>query len=315
MGKRRKKKYRIKWKNIIILLIFLYVIFFASAKIIKTVNNLINKPKTEEKKEQPKPSPSSKPSPIPPSEMDQKLAELNNIQNTIDYFNNDFIDRYLAYKNNNPNLEIIQIIKDVNMNLDQEPYEFKIPARNTNTEKVLVNKYYYLEEDYVPNNLQAISIMYALSNMRMVNTAKDAFENMAKAAKEEKLNIVAMSTYRSYSYQVNLYNRYTRQDGKAKADTYSGRPGHSEHQTGLAVDVYNKKEDYTNFEKTPEFTWMQQHAHEYGFILRFPKDKENETGYEYEAWHYRYVGIDMATYIHENNISLEEYYATKIKDW
>jgi len=122
-----------------------------------------------------------------------------------------------------------------------------------------------------------------------------------------------MSTYRSYDYQVDLYNRYVKEDGKNAADTYSGRPGHSEHQTGLAVDVFNNKETYTNFEKTKEFTWMQNHAHEYGFILRFPKDKVNETGYEYESWHYRYVGKKIAKYIKENNISFEEYYATKIK--
>ena len=89
-----------------------------------------------------------------------------------------------------------------------------------------------------------------------------------------------MSTYRSYDYQVDLYNRYVKSDGKEAADTYSGRPGHSEHQTGLAVDVFNNNETYTNFEKTKEFEWMQEHAHEYGFILRFPKDKEKETGYK-----------------------------------
>ena len=201
------------------------------------------------------------------------------------------------------------------MNLDKPPYEYTIPAKNLNTDTLLVNKYYYLKEDYVPNDLQAISRKYALSNMRMVGTAKESFENLSAAAQAENLNIIAMSTYRSYTYQVNLYNRYKKQDGEAKADTYSGRPGHSEHQTGLAVDVYNKENNYTNFGKTKEFEWMQQHAHEYGFILRFPKDKEKETGYEYESWHYRYVGVEVATYIHDNNITLEEYHATKIKDW
>ena len=149
----------------------------------------------------------------------------------------------------------------------------------------------------------------------MVNVAKDAFESLSAAAQKEDLNIIAMSTYRSYTYQVNLYNRYKKQDGEAKADTYSGRPGQSEHQTGLAVDVYNKEEDYTKFHKTKEFLWMKDHAHEYGFILRFPEGKENETGYTYESWHYRYVGKDIAKYIKEHDISFEEYYATIIKDW
>ena len=198
------------------------------------------------------------------------------------------------------------------MNLDLEKYEQKQPAKYQNTEKILVNKYYYLEQDYIPENLEIIDSKYAINNMKMVKVAKEAFENLSSDAKKENLNIIAMSTYRSYNYQVNLYNRYVQQDGKENADTYSGRPGHSEHQTGLAADVYNKTETYTNFEKTKEYEWMQNHAHEYGFILRFPKDKVDETGYQFESWHYQYVGLEAAKYIKEHNISFEEYYATII---
>ena len=201
------------------------------------------------------------------------------------------------------------------MNLDLEPYKDIKEAKNLNTNIILVNKYYNLKENYVPDNLENISTRYALNNMKLVSEAKNAFEEMAKAAEKEKLKIIAMSTYRSYNYQVNLYNKYAKSDGKEKADTYSGRAGHSEHQTGLAADVYNGKTNYTNFESTKEFDWMQEHAHEYGFILRFPKDKEDETGYIYESWHYRYVGKEIAKYIHEHKISYEEYYATVIKDW
>ena len=102
-------------------------------------------------------------------------------------------------------------------------------------------------------------------------------------------------------------------DGKEKADTYSARPGHSEHQTGLAVDVYNGNDDYNNFENTKEYKWMQKNAHKYGFILRYPKHKEKETTYQYESWHYRYVGEKIATYIKEHNISFEEYYVQFIE--
>ena len=121
-----------------------------------------------------------------------------------------------------------------------------------------------------------------------------------------------MSSYRSYQYQYNLYNRYVNTDGIEAADTYSARPGYSEHQTGLAVDVYNGKEDFTNFEKTKEYNWMQDNAYKFGFILRFPKDKVLETGYQYESWHYRYVGKEIAKYIHDNNLCFEEYYATHL---
>ena len=110
---------------------------------------------------------------------------------------------------------------------------------------------------------------------------------------------------------MNLYDNYVATDGKEAADTYSARAGYSEHQTGLAVDIYNKVLPYTSFEETEEFTWMQENAYKYGFILRFPKDKTNITGYQYESWHYRYVGKEVAKEIHENNLTLEEYLAKK----
>ena len=294
----------------ILLLIVVGLIIFGTIKGTTSLIKLITTPKKEEVVEKPKDKVIHKEK----TDKEIKLEKLENINTTIDFFKEDYLDRYIEYKEKNPNLTTLQVIKNVNMHLDQEPYTFKLEAKYLNTENVLVNKHYYLPEDYVPENLESISRNYALSNMRMVKVAKEAFEEMAESAKQENLNVVAMSTYRSYNYQINLYNRYVKEDGKEKADTYSGRPGHSEHQSGLAVDVYNKKEDYTNFERTKEFTWMQEHAHEYGFILRFPKDKENETGYQYESWHYRYVGKNAAAYIHENNISFEEYYATIIKD-
>ena len=306
---KRKKKIRIKKKNCLLLIIILFISIFTIGKISNHFKNNNKKENTIQKRET---------TPIKEevkTEDEIKLEELNNIHKEIDYFNMGYVNRYISYKEKNPTLPIIQVIKDVNMQLDHNHYEDIIPAKNLNTEKILVNKYYYLKDDYVPNNLENLSTQYAISNMKMVKVAKEAFERMAKEAYKENLKIVAMSTYRSYNYQVNLWNKYAKQDGKEKADTYSGRAGHSEHQTGLAVDVYNEKENYTSFEKTKEFKWMQEHAHEYGFILRFPKEKEKETGYQYESWHYRYVGIDIATYIKENNISFEEYYATVIKDW
>lgn len=290
------KTKKLKKKNFTLFIISLIIISIGIFNGINLVNNKSNKEskqvinKTSSKK--------------------KKLEKLNNINKKISYFNEEYLDRYIAYKEKNKDLNDKQIIKNVNMNLDKKFYENKKEAINQNTELVLVNKYNYLKEDFIPENLQSINSNYALGNMKLVSYAKEAFEKLSHAAKQEKLNIIAMSTYRSYNYQVNLYNRYVENDGKEAADTYSGRPGHSEHQTGLAVDVYNIKETYTNFENTKEFTWMQEHAHEYGFILRFPKDKVNETGYQYESWHYRYVGKDIAKYIKDNKISFEEYCAT-----
>ena len=132
---------------------------------------------------------------------------------------------------------------------------------------------------------------------------------MASAAKEEGYTIRAVSTYRSYSYQNTLYNNYANRDGYEKADTYSARPGYSEHQTGLAVDVDNAKISYTSFGQTKEFAWMKENAHKYGYILRYTKENEFITGYMNEPWHYRYVGVEIATKMKNENISsYEEYY-------
>lgn len=308
MGTVVKRKVKIKKKNLTIFLVFIMFLSFSIYEIGYVIYKVVttsSKPVEVEKKEKKKVTTIKK-----KTNEDADLKELDNIDQKITYFRNENIDRYLAYKRENPSLSTIQVIKNVNMNLDLTPYEDTIKAINLNTNAILVNKYYYLDEDYVPDNLEKISSRYALSGMKLVSEAKDAFEDMARDASKEDLTIVAMSTYRSYSYQVNLYNRYKRADGIEKADSYSGRPGHSEHQTGLAVDVYNADEDYTNFENTDEFKWMKKHAHEYGFILRFPKSKEHETGYIYESWHYRYVGKEIAKYIKENNITLEEYIAT-----
>lgn len=304
-----KRKIRIKKKNfalfILFIMIFTFAIYQIGFVIVKLITTTEDKTKTEEKVKKKTPSKKNL------SKYEQKLEKLNNVNEKVSYFKKENIDRYLSYKENNKDLSNIQIIKDVNMNLDLTAYEDSLDAINLNREDILVNKYYRLSKDYVPNNLKTLSKRYALAGMQMVDYAKDSYEEMARAAEKEDLTITALSTYRSYDYQVNLYNRYKRKDGTEKTDTYSGRPGHSEHQTGLAVDVYNSEKDYTNFERTDEYKWMQEHAHEYGFILRFPKDKEQETGYQFESWHYRYVGKKIAKYIKDNNISFEEYIATK----
>jgi D-alanyl-D-alanine carboxypeptidase len=171
----------------------------------------------------------------------------------------------------------------------------------------LVNKNNKLTSDYIPNDLENISLEYSCENKQLRYEAKNAFEKMAKRAKEDGYNIIAVSTYRSYEYQEKLYNNYVKDKGKYYADLASARAGHSEHQTGLAVDVANTSLDYDNFEQTKEFNWMINNSYKYGFILRYPKAKFHITGFKYEPWHYRYVGIDIATYIYENNITLEEY--------
>lgn len=173
---------------------------------------------------------------------------------------------------------------------------------------VLVNKEYKLPENYVPSKLELISNEFANENKYLREEAKIAFETLSKEAKNLGYRVVAVSTYRDYEYQDKLYNMYVQEKGIDYADKCSARPGHSEHQTGLAVDVEGSNRDYDEFENSKEFVWMKENAYKYGFILRYPKGKEKITGFKYEPWHYRYVGLDTAKTIHDENLTLEEYY-------
>ena len=249
----------------------------------------------------------------PQDEKKEKLELLNNIDKKIDYFHYTYLDRYTDYKEKNPSLSDIDIITRVNLNLDQPFYQNTRQSNRLNQLTILVNKYIYLPEDYIPNNLTTISTEFSSSTRQLVYEAKEAFEKMATAAKEQGYTIRAISAYRSYEYQKGLYDSYVQKDGITIADTYSARPGHSEHQTGLVVDIDNGETDYNNFESTKEFEWMETNAQNYGYILRYPKEKKDITGYDYESWHYRYVGKDIATFIKNNNLTFDEYYARYIE--
>lgn len=249
------------------------------------------------------------------SNDNKKKGKEKNTEEKISYYKPEYKDRYNKYRKENKDLSNEQVIIDVNIGLDYNYYENSKPSKNLNKETILVNKYNYLQQDYIPNNLENISTEYARSGMSLVNYAKDAFEDLAKAAKKEGMSIIAMSSYRSYKYQYNLYNKYKAQDGEEVADTYSARPGYSEHQTGLAVDflLYENNEFYEDQKmkghKVLEI--VRDNAYKFGFIIRYPEGKENITGYGYEPWHLRYIdNVEIAKYIKENNLCLEEYLDT-----
>lgn len=186
------------------------------------------------------------------------------------------------------------------------------PAEETGL-MILVNKEYYLSRDYVPDDLAPIRYYAADRSPEgryMIKEAADQFNRMAEAAATDGLEIVMTTAYRSYGFQSTLYNNYVKAHGQKEADRFSARPGHSEHQTGLAVDISAPSVGYAltqDFEGTPEWNWLMEHAREYGFILRYPKGKTQITGYMYEPWHFRYVGVEPAKKIEESAITLEEY--------
>ncbi|MFD6438434.1 D-alanyl-D-alanine carboxypeptidase family protein [Peribacillus sp. NPDC060186] len=180
---------------------------------------------------------------------------------------------------------------------------------------VLVNKQYSLPEDYKPDDLIYPKVDFIfqdkIEKRMMRKEAAEALEKMFQAAEKENMHLAGVSAYRSHQTQISIFNNYVERDGEEKAKTYSALPGTSEHETGLAIDVTTHDGACAAqdcFGDTNEATWLAEHAHEYGFIIRYPKGKEDITGYKYEPWHIRYVGVDAAAEIFETNITLEEFY-------
>lgn len=159
----------------------------------------------------------------------------------------------------------------------------------------------YVQGILIANKTYALPKTYAPGEDK---TARAAFERMKEAAAAEGLTLKIVSGYRSYKTQNTLYTTYVKRSGQKKADTFSARPGHSEHQTGLAFDI-NKASD--SFANTPEAKWLAEHCHEFGFILRYPRGKEAITGYKYEPWHVRYLGKERAAAVTASGLCLEEY--------
>ena len=179
---------------------------------------------------------------------------------------------------------------------------------------LIANKTYTLPEDYAPTNTynKANPKATQTCNNCMEKEVMDAFKDMQADASALGLNIYVSSGYRSYVVQKSLYNNYVNRDGKEKADTYSARAGSSEHQTGLCFDL-NSITDA--FAATHEGKWVDQNAYKYGFIIRYPKGKDSETGYMYESWHLRYVGTELAEKLYNNGdwITMESYFGITSK--
>lgn len=179
--------------------------------------------------------------------------------------------------------------------------------------KALVNKQYALPEDYAPEDLVTVEVPTVLENpeiRQLREVASDALTDMFAAAEEEGIILHARSGYRSYQTQVQLFNSYVENHGEEAANRYSARPGESEHQTGLAMDVTSESANYQlseAFGSTPEGIWVEENAHEFGFIIRYPEGTEDITGYQYEPWHLRYFGEELAADIYESGLTYEEY--------
>ena len=218
-----------------------------------------------------------------------------------DYFKVDKLDRYISYFNGDYSDTIIK----VNIGLDKKYFE----DPNIVTEysiDMIVNKYNKLESDFEPDNLTELT-KCSDSGEYLSKDAKEAYDKLCDASKKAGMSLGVTSSYRSYESQQKVYDTYLKSNGQEYVDKYVATPGYSEHQTGLALDV--KSTLSSPFKTTKEYKWMINNAYKYGFVLRYPEGLENITGYNAESWHFRYVGEKIAKYIHDNNITYEEYCA------
>lgn len=180
---------------------------------------------------------------------------------------------------------------------------------------IVVNKKRYLPSDYKPSDLVVPNVKFSFNGeyekKYMRHEAANALEELFDQAKEEGIYLYAVSGYRSYNTQERLFNNYSSKHGEEEANKFSARPGESEHQTGLAMDVSSQSAGFglnEEFGNTVEGKWVRDNAHKFGFIIRYLKEKTDITGYTYEPWHIRYVGKDIAEKIYNEGITLEEYF-------
>ncbi|PKM52233.1 MAG: hypothetical protein CVV02_02385 [Firmicutes bacterium HGW-Firmicutes-7] len=249
-------------------------------------------------------------------EEDQQDNLNENNDNEIDDLdtqeNNENIDINEEDIHNNSIERIIEIVGDQVYNFDPQK---ALVIGNQDSLYALVNKLNELDSNYEPNDLVVPNVEFSFSGndpkKQMRAVAADALEELLQGASQGGFRLVAVSGYRSYSRQKTIYAGNVDRMGEEAANKVSAKPGQSEHQSGLAMDVSSEGIGYS-LEETlgdlPEGKWLVSHAHEYGFIIRYPKDKTSITGYNYEPWHVRYVGKELAAYLYNNKLTLDEFY-------
>ncbi len=234
-----------------------------------------------------------------------QLAERNHLDHAQEYFAKDYakfkdLDRYLAYEG-----DIQDAVYAVANNQDLPEYQAD-ETRSDFAFDMLVNKNYAVSEDFEPENLVQTEDGFYLNQ-----EAYTAFQEMQAAAAEEGLILQINSAYRSVTEQQSIMAAQCTQYGQSYCESHVAQPGFSEHHTGLAIDI--KTPHNGTFAYSKEFTWLKEHAQEFGFIWRYQKDLEKYTRFSEESWHYRYVGKDLAPKVKDSGLSFDEYYVTQIE--
>lgn len=225
------------------------------------------------------------------------------------YSKDRFIERnealYLKYLDQYDDLD--EMMEMVNSLRYKELYTDIEPTDMSKGDLILVNKYHALAADYYPKDL--VDVDPSLGRGQLAGKTYDAYLKLYEDARKQGYSLYIVSSFRSYDYQDGLYNKYLRSDPKEVVDTYSARPGHSEHQTGMAIDVSVPGVSLDDFGKTDAAKWLNENCSHYGFIIRYPSEKIDITGYIEEPWHIRYLGIETAEDVVRHHMTYDEYYA------
>ena len=233
------------------------------------------------------------------------------------YFLWNRVGRYCEYdsEHDGDQLNVRSLVERVNCNLDMIPKNGDFHADPAKGKQILVNNYYDLAEEYVPANLVDVDKAYSSKGARM---DAEAYEHLVELISEArraglKVTIYGDNGYRSYSYQATVYDYYVKMLGREDGEKRAAQPGYSEHQTGLAADLTVSNISYKGYNQAKGFKWLADNCHKFGYIVRYPDDKTDVTGYTYERWHFRYVGVEAASVIHETGLTFDEYYAFYIE--
>ena len=215
---------------------------------------------------------------------------------------------YINSKYKNSKVDYNDVIVKVNTKTNYDYYTHTTLTNMKLGYGILVNKYYSLPEKYAPDDVVSMSSQYSYPGNSIRKEVYDAFKEMSLAARSEKITLIVNSSYRDYTTQKEIYDDYADKNGKEYADKFAARPDYSEHQTGLALDIFTPGTGMKTFGESDAFKWLLKNSYKYGFILRYPEGKEDITGYAYESWHYRYLGKDLAKKVYESGLTFDEYY-------
>lgn len=235
---------------------------------------------------------------------DDEKTVKKSVYETYDYYRVENLQRYNEYQKKYPQMPPDEVVWRVNAYLDKPKYEFDVPASGYEDPYIIVNKYYTVPAGYRPPDLKSFD------GQLLREETGNAYKQMRADAAKQGLSIRVVSGYRTVEYQQGLYNRYLGSDSRENVDRYSARPGHSEHHTGMAMDIFGSRDGLREFEHTPEYPWVRDNCYKYGFIIRYLEETEEITGYESEPWHLRYVGVEVSTDMKKKRINnFEEYHA------